>query len=397
VQTDAVPEIDLGDPKVVGDPVCAYARAREQGPLARLEVPGLGSLWALIGNKEARAMLGDSRFEVRSESFMRPPNLPEDCAPYLRTMFEMDGPEHARLRRLVAPAFTPRRAAEFRPRIQAIVDDLLDNLPDSDSVDLFANFARPLPIEVICELVGIAEADRPVWRDCGAAIIGGVGTTFFESIPGVIRSAKKAVTRRRAEPADDLLTDLIQLADGGDRLDDTEVVTLIWQLVLAGQTPTNLIANATEALLTHPDQLALLRADPSLMPGAVEELTRWCTPQLLTVPRYLREDVEISGVLIPKGDRIIASIVSANHDSNTFTAPDRLDVTRAAGSPGHLGFSYGPHYCLGASFARVETEVALGSLMTRFPGLALAVPGDELVHTPDGGTWRLASLPVLLG
>ena len=215
-------------------------------------------------------------------------------------------------------------------------------------------------MDVICELVGIPEADRPRWREYGATVVARPGPPFAAAIPGIMEGAKAAVARRRAEPGDDLISDLIRAQDeDGDRLSDTELVTLVWHLVLAGQTPTNLIANAVEALLTHPDQLAALRADPGLMPRAVEELIRWCGPTLLTIPRYAREDVELCGTLVPKGEPVTAAIASANRDPRAFADPDRLDLARPAGQPGHLGFAHGPHFCLGASLARVQTEVAL--------------------------------------
>ena len=386
----AVPEIDLSDPAVLGDPVATYNEARERCPVAKTAVPGLGTLWIVTRHEEARAMLGDPRFEVNSGSFLRAPGIPEDCRPYLRTMAEVDGPSHLRLRRLIAPAFAPRRAAQFRPRIDTIIASLLDDL--TGPVDLLAEFARPLPMEVICELVGIPEADRPSWREWGKAITGGVSPAFFEAIPEIIEGAKAAVARRRAEPADDLLSDLVRAHDDGDRLTDVELVTLVWHLLLAGQTPTNLIANAVEALLTHPDQLAALRADPALLPGAVEELIRWCSPQLLTTPRFARENAEIGGVPIEKGDAVTAAMVSANRDPRAYPAADHLDVTRD-GVP-HLGFSHGPHFCVGASIARVQTEAALAALIRR--DLTLAVPATELERAPDGGTWRLAKLPVTL-
>src|SRR5262249_10644003 len=196
------------------------------------------------------------------------------------------------------------------------------------------------------------------------------------------------------EPGDDLVSDLIraQAADG-DRLADTEMVTLVWHLVLAGQTPTNLIANAVAALLAHPAQLAALREDTRLMPRAVEELPRWCGPQLLSIPRYPREDVELGGVPLGKDEPVTAAIASANRDPRAFDDPDRLDIGRAAGPSGHLGFAHGPHFCLGASLARVEVRVALGALLRRFPRLA-AVPGEY--RAPDPGTWRLVGLPVTL-
>ena len=302
------PEIDLTDPKVLADPFTAYDRAREAGAVAKLAIPGFGPFWALTRYAEARAMLGDPRFEVGSGSFLRPPGVPEHCLPYLRTMAEQDGPEHRRLRRLAAPAFTPKRAERLRPQLVTLTERLLDELPshaEDGVVDLVAHFARPLPMDVICELAGIPEADRPQWREYGAAVAGGMGPDFAAAIPAIIEGANRAVARSRAEPGDDLVGDLVRAQDG-DRLTDTELVTLVWHLVLAGQTPVNLIANGVEALLRHPDQLGLLRADPGWWPGAVEELMRFCSPQLLTTPRFAREDVEIDGTLIRRGERLTA-------------------------------------------------------------------------------------------
>jgi cytochrome P450 len=393
-----VPEIDLTDGEVLRDPFSAYGRARERSPVARIVASGFPSMWAATRHDGARAVLADPRFELNAGSYL-PPEVPEDCLAYMRTMQEMDGPEHLRLRRLVSPAFSARRAAESRPRIERIVGRLLDELAghaEDGAVDLLPRFARPLPIEVIAELVGIPEADRPRWRAYGAAVASGHGQEFADAIPGIMEDAKSAVARRRAEPADDLLSDLIRAqAEDRDRLSDAELVTLVWHLVLAGQVPTNLIANAVETLLRHPDQLATLRAGTSMMPRAVEELLRWCGPQLLTIPRYAREDVELGGVLIRKGEAVTAAIVSANRDPRAFADPDRLDVTRPAGPRGHLGFAHGPHFCLGAPLARVETEVALAAILRRFPDLALASPGT-VTRTPDPGTWRLSALPVTL-
>jgi cytochrome P450 len=386
-----VPEIDPANPEVLLDPFTAYAKAREDSPVARMTVPGMGDLWILTRHEDARAMLGDPRFELNANSFMRLPGIPDHCLPYLRTMSEMEGPEHVRLRRLAAPAFTARRAEGFRPRIEAIVAALLDALPDGDAVDLMPHFARPLPMDVICELVGIPAEDRPQWREYGEAVVAGYGPGFLAAIPGIIEGAKAAVQLRRTSPEDDLISQLLRVQDDdGDRLSDAELVTLVWQLVLAGQTPANLIVNGLEALLTHPDQLAALRADPSLMPRAVEELTRWVGPQLLTAPRYTREEVAVGDVVIDKGRPVMAAIMSANRDPRVFAAPDELDVTREP-SAGHLGYSHGPHFCLGAAFAKVQTEVALSAVLHRFPDLALAEAPQAI---PDGGTWRLASLVV---
>ena len=378
--------IDLADADVLRDPFTAWGRVRERTPLTRLEIPGLGRLWVLTRYEQARAMLGDPRLEINAGSFL-PPDVPEHCRPYLRTMTERPAPEHARLRAAVAPAFSARSARQFRPRIEAIVERLLDDLPGGAETDLLAHFARPLPIEVICELVGIPEVDRPRWREYGKAIAAGSGQGFAAAIPGIIGGATAAVARRRAEPGADLLSELTDT-----ELTDTELITLVWHLVLAGQTPANLIGNALAALLTHPGELAVLWGDPGLMPGAVEELIRWCGPMLLSIPRYAREDVELCGTLVREGEPVSASIAAANRDPRVFPDPERLDVTRAP-LP-HLGFAYGPHFCLGAALARVQTEVALSCLLRRFPNLALAAAVAE-IRAPDPGTWRLTTLPVL--
>jgi cytochrome P450 len=388
------PEIDLSDPQVMHDPFTAYGRVRERSPVARLVAPGFGGMWAVTRHDGTRAMLTDHRFELNADSYLRP-DVPEHCVPYMRTMQEMDGPEHTRLRRLVTPAFSAHRTAEFRPRVESIVNGLVDALPDraeNGTVDLLDHFARPLPIDVICELVGIPLDDRPRWREYGAAVAAGQGQRFAQAIPGIIADARAAVASRTADPGDDLLSHLVRThAEDGDRLTDTELVTLVWHLVLAGQTPTNLIANAVHALLSHPDQLALLRAEPALMPGAVEELTRWCGPQLLTIPRYAREDVDFDGVPIGKGDAVTAALAAANRDPRVFPDPDRLDITRSVAAAGHLGYAHGPHFCFGAPLARLQTEVAITALLRRFHDLALA--GDA-GRVPDPGTWRLTSLPV---
>lgn len=379
------PEIDLTDPELLSDPFTAYGRIREESPVARVPIPGLGTMWALTRYDDARAMLADPRFEINETSFM-PPDVPEDCRPYLHTMSELNGRSHARLRRLVAPAFTPRRAELFRPRIQPLVDALLDDLPEE--ADLLQDFARPLPMDVICELVGIPPADRPTWRELGATVARGSGPDFAAAIPAIIAGARDAVARRRAEPGDDLLDTLIRAqAEDGDRLSDPELVTLVWHLVIAGQTPANLIANAVALLLVEPKRVAAFHAAPG---RAVEELVRWCGPATMSIPRYAREDVELCGARVRAGEPVTAVVASVNRDPRAFPDADELDLGRSAAPSGHLGFGHGPHFCLGASLARVQTEVALGTLLRRFPGLSLV----EARRAPDPGTWRLESLRV---
>lgn len=390
-----IPEIELSDPAVLTDPFTAYGRAREAGPMARLVTPDFGAMWAVTRYDEAKALLTDPRFQLNEHTYQRL-DVPEHCMKYLRTMQSMDGSEHTRLRRLVSPSFTARRASEFRPRIERIVDALLDDVAvqaTTGPVDLLATFTRPLPIDVICELVGIPDEDRAAWRGYGAAVASGNGAAFTEAVPAIIRDALATVARRRSEPGADLLSELIGIsAEDQDRLSADELVTLVWHLVLAGQVPTHLIANSVEVLLDHPDQLAALRADDALMPQAVEELTRWCGPQLLTLPRYASEDVTFGCVSIHKGDAVTVALAAVNRDQRVFADPDRLRLRRSTSQPAHLGYAHGPHFCLGAALARVQTQVALTGLLRRFLGLALAEGGAHRVLDP--GAWRLDQLTV---
>ncbi|HWD01734.1 MAG TPA: cytochrome P450 [Amycolatopsis sp.] len=370
-----IPELDLADPALHQDPFTSYGAVREQAPVARLTGPGFGPLWIVTRHADARAMLTDPRFALGAGSFQRP-DVPEHCRSYLRTLQEMEGAEHQRLRRLAAPAFTARRAEGFSERIELIAERLLDEEPE----DLLAGFAQPLAMEVICELVGVPEADRPRWHEYGRTVVAGSGAGFTAAVPGIIDGARMLTD----PPASEFLA----LLAGTEGLTEPELVTLVWQLVIAGQTPANFIANALEALLTHPGQLAVLRAEPWRWPAAVDELIRWCGSQLLTIPRQATEDLDLHGVAIRAGEPVSAALAAANRDPRVFTDPDRLDVRR--GAAGHLGFAYGPHFCLGAALARVESRVAVKAVLCRFPSLRL---GDAR-RAPDPGTWRLVSLPV---
>jgi cytochrome P450 len=370
-----VHEIDLTDPAVLRDPFTAYKDAPR---VVRLAVPGM-PMWALTRHEDARAMLTDPRFAITARSFVGIPGVPDGYADYLRTMSELDGPDHLRLRRLAAPAFTARRAQEFRSSIEPLVDKLLASPP----ADLLHDFAKPLPVHVICELVGIPPADRPRWVEWGAIVANFEAERLGQAIPGIIEAAKEVLAAR---PTTGLLGDLLRVED---RLTDTELVTLVWHLVLAGQTPANLIANAVAELWTRPAVLDSLRANPKLLPGAVDELMRWCGPQLLTVPRYAAEDVDLFGTPVKAGEPVTVAIAAANRDPVAFPDPERFDIARPAAT--QLGFGHGPHFCLGAAHARVQTEVALSALLTR--NLTLA-DDPAKYRAPDPGTWRLTALPV---
>jgi len=393
-----LPRVVLIDPEALQHPFAVYAKAREAAPLVRLLAPGLTPIWGVTRHRDAKAMLADARLVLTQRSFIRP-DTPGEYMVSMQMMLT-DGPTHKRLRRLTSPGFLPRRSAKFREHIQSIVDDLLDALVESETdgvVDLFKNFARPLPTDVICAFIGIPESDRLHWREYGAAAAE-AGDGFANAMPGIVKSTHDAIAYRRNNPGEDLISDLVRIHhDDEDRLSDPEMVTLILVLVLSSGTTTNFMANSVLALLAHPDQLALLRNDNMLMAMAIEELMRWCGPDLLTAPRYTLEDVEIAGVRIPEGEPVMAVIASANRDPRVFDDPERLDITRPiAQSSEQLGFAHGAHYCIGAAVARVMADVALTTLFRRFPDLALAStsPEIEAAHrVADPGTWRLDSLP----
>ena len=324
---------------------------------------------------------------------MRPGACPSTACVYMRTMQEMDGAEHLRLRRLVAPAFTPRRTAGSGRGSSGSSTASSTTCPaDGGPVDLLADFARPLPIDVICELVGIPEADRAQWREYGAAVASGSGEKLRQRHPRHHggREAGHRPAAAGARPRPDLRPD----PGPGGRRRPARRRRARHPGVAArpGRADADRTSSPTPSRPCSPipDQLGALRADPGLMPRAVEELTRWCGPQLLAIPRFPSEDVEVGGVPIPKGD--------ARHRRHRVRQPRpaRLSRPRPARSPPRprdrrdiSAYAHGPHFCLGAPLARLETEVALGALLRRFPGLSLAAPPARL---PDPGTWRLASL-----
>jgi cytochrome P450 len=402
-------EPDVMDPALIADPYGGYGRLREEEPVLRGRAADGSAAWYVTRQEDVRTVLGDHRFvnnaasvpgvEVDSmrDRMMEKVGIPRDLAHYVTgSILDMDGDDHMRLRKLVSRAFTVRRVGDLRPRVEAITAALLDGL--ADPVDLIEHFAYPLPITVICELVGVPEADRRAWRDWGRALV----SMNPESVPGAVRAmvdhVKDLIRRRRAEPADDLLTALVHAQEeDGDRLSEDELVTMVFTLVMAGhETTAHLIGNGTLALLTHPDQLALLLREPELWPTAVHELMRFCGPVHITRLRYAAQDVELGGVPIRAGEAVQAVLVSANFDPREYTDPERLDVTRrpAGRGEGHVGVGHGTHYCLGAALARQEGEVALRALFERFPGLALDT--DEPSWVPVPGMRRLAQLPVRL-
>lgn len=313
-------------------------------------------------------------------------------------LLTMDGEDHRRVRQLVAKAFTPRMVERLRPRIEEIADDLVDRVAAEGRMELVDDFAFPLPIIVIAELLGIPAEDRDRFRVWSNSFLlppltDELREQFLRHTDEFVAYLDVLFAKRRAEPSDDLLSALVQAEEHGDRLSENELYSMAVLLIVAGhETTVSLITNAVLALLGQPDELGRLQADPSLMRNAVEELLRYDSPVERTIARWVTEDTQFGGQSIARGDLVIAVVGSANRDDAQFPDADVLDLGRTANR--HVGFGRGPHFCLGAPLARLETEIALETLLRRLPNLRLAIAEDDLYWRPIPLFRSLAALPV---
>ena len=384
-----------------GDLPEAFTVLREAGvcPVTRRD----GSPWWVVSRYEqVRAALADPRFSLDRRSSRHgftglglPPVLD-------RNLLNMDDPDHARIRRLAREAFTPRRVEQLRGRIQAHTDRLLDELASQQPVDLIAGFAEPLPIYVICDLIGVPAEDGAAFRTWTNALwaTGPEGRdTARTAVAQLIDYLTRLIASRRAQPHDDLLTALIAARDGQDRLSEPELVSLVFLILWAGyENSADLTANCVVGLLAQPDQLAAICQQPDphteVMRRAVEELLRHDQPVIMARRRFCLVDLEIDEREVPAGDMTLACLAAANFDPSRFTDPNLLDLSRDPNP--HLSFGYGPHYCLGAPLARLEARIALWTLFHRYPDLALAVPASQLRWKDDYRQRSLVELPVRL-
>ncbi|GAA3067420.1 cytochrome P450 [Streptomyces goshikiensis] len=361
--------------------------------MRRVVIAGALDAWVVTRYEDGLAALSDSRLssDVRDASDARLlRQLPTSGGEALMgNMLRSDPPDHTRLRRLVSKAFTAHRVAGMRPRIQAIADQLLDAVAPAGRADLVADFALPLPVTVISELLGVPLDDRRDFQRWTNRIV----TRGAEPPdPAVVNEAyqhmrayvTELVRAKRAAPGDDLLSGLIAARDEEQRLTEDELVAMVFLPLAAGHiTTVNLISGGIAMLLTHPAQLDLLRSDPELLPGAIEEFLRYDGPVSPGIARFAREDVEIAGVTVPRGATVLIGSAIADRDPARFPDPERLDITRQDNA--HLAFGHGIHYCLGAPLARLEGQIAIAAALRRLPGLALAVAPDEI-------RWRLGGL-----
>jgi cytochrome P450 len=409
-ETTAQPEPEELDDGYFQDPLGVFGPMRDESPVTPVVFPGGERHWLITRYADVRAALADPRLHKDWAGKLTGPDWsPDPVTGYLsRHLLNSDPPDHTRLRRLVSKGFTMRRVAELRPRVEAITSALLDDMAaraaaGEAEVDLIEAFAFPLPVIVICELLGVPAGDRESFKEWSHAMLSSVGE------PGQFRTAATSMyyyftellEAKRKSPADDLVSALIAVRDAGDgadgaaSFDERELVAMLFLLLVAGhETTANLIASGTLALLTQPAEFGRLRRDPSLLPGAVEELLRYVNPLNHATERFTLEPVEIGGVTIPAREWVLCVTSSANRDPARFADPDRLDVGREPG--GHVAFGHGIHYCLGAPLARLEGEVAFGALLARFPGLSLAADPAALRWRPSSLIHGLETLPVAL-
>ncbi|MFF2186408.1 cytochrome P450 [Streptomyces sp. NPDC058155] len=374
------------------DPYPAYAWLREHAPVHRTRLPSGVDAWLVTRYADARRALADPRLSKNPVHHAEQPHakgktgIPGERGAELMThLLNIDPPDHTRLRRLVSQAFTPRRVAEFAPRVQELTDGLIDAFAAKGEADLIHDFAFPLPIYAICDLLGVPREDQDDFRDwAGMMIRHGGGPRG-----GVARSVKKMrgylaelIHRKRDDPGDDLISGLIRASDDGEHLTENEAAAMAFILLFAGfETTVNLVGNGTYALLRNPDQRERLQrsldaGESALLATGIEELLRHDGPVEMATWRYATEPVELGGQSVAVGDPVLVVLAAADRDPERFADPDRLDLSR--GDNKHLGYGHGIHYCLGAPLARLEGQTALRTLLTRLPDLRLAVDPSDL-------------------
>lgn len=359
-----------------------FAKLRREEPVSRVQLPYGDEGWLVTRYADAKLVLADPRFSraatVDREDIPRTTPNPSRQ----NSLLSLDAPEHSRLRKLVAKAFTSRRVEQLRPRAQEIVNERLDEIESAGPVaDLVQSLALPLPVTVICEMLGVPTRDQHRFRDFSDTVLSTTAHTteqIDDARVALEAYLAEVVAERRRQPADDLLGALVAARDNDDRLSEDELVNLGIGLLIAGhETTANQIANFTYVLLSEPRHWELLRSRPELVPDAIEELLRYV--QLGSGGSFARvatEDVVLGDVTVRAGESVIVNTQAANRDESVFDRSEELDLTR--NNNPHMAFGHGIHHCLGAQLARLELQVALGSLLQRFPTLHLAVPYEEV-------------------
>jgi cytochrome P450 PksS len=400
---------DLADPVMFSDPYPRYEELRRSAPVSRaFSKQLLGGIGYMLTRHEHVLLLhNDVRFSSdptsQGSSFLMR-HLPRMFRLLMSSMVYKDDPDHARLRRLVNKAFTPRMVQQMTGEIERIVTELFDKVEQREgkTIDLVSDVAVPLPLSVISTMLGVGDEDRNEFHVLTERFVVRLGSGSAADAMRAVPTARKLYAvlerlaeQRRVEPDDGLISALLAASEDGDSLSPDEVMAMIFLLMLAGHdTTANLIGSSAVALIEHPEQAERLRAEPALIPTAVEELLRFTTPVPCGAARTLLDDVEVGGKTMAKGSKVLGMIISANRDESVFERPDDLDLGREPNR--HLTFAFGKHFCLGNQLARLEGQIAIGELVRRFPAMRLAVPRDDLRHKPVQALRGFRNLPLQL-
>jgi cytochrome P450 PksS len=396
-------EVDILSPQFKADPFPFFAKLRVEQPIYRAALPDRTRVWLVTRYEDVTLLTRDHRFVKNRYTAMTPeqlrkqPWVPPVFRPLERNMLDVDPPDHTRLRQLVQKAFTPRLVEAMRVRVQALADELLDRVAQKGEMDLIRDFALPLPMTLITEILGVPSRDQDKFHKWSSVI---VSINQFNSnwrvIPAIWmfnRYLRGFLRIRRADPRDDLVSALIQAEEAADTLSEDELLAMVFLLLVAGhETTVNLIGNGMLELMRHPEEMHKLRSDPALIRLAVEELLRFTSPVFMSTERYALEDLLIRDVKISRGDLTLGVIGSANRDETVFDKPDELNIAREDNK--HLSFGHGIHFCLGAPLARLEAQIAINTLLQRTPDLRLKVAPECLRWRPSLILRGLESLPV---
>lgn len=390
--------VNIASSEFKANPFPFYAQLRSEAPVYQTTLPDRRDVWLVTRYDDVVAVLKDDRFSKDKINARRPPWLPEMLKPLLRNMLDVDVPDHTRLRGLVQKVFTVRLIENLRERIQDLADELLNQTQAEGRMDLVRDYAIIIPTTIIAEMLGVPTEDRHKFHRWSSTAISSTASRWgmVFALPNVVaflRYVRGLVKSRRANPKDDLVTALVQAEEAGDQLSEDELVAMIFLLLVAGhETTVNLIGNGMLTLLENLDQMSKLRDNPLLIETSVEELLRYNGPLETATERYARTDTTVAGVIIPRGELVLAVLASANRDERQFKDADRLDLGREPNP--HVAFGFGIHYCLGASLARLEGQIAIATLLRRIPNLKLSIPPDKLRWRRGLVLRGLESLPV---
>ncbi|TCS92605.1 cytochrome P450 family protein [Hazenella coriacea] len=403
-ENQEIPRLDLFSSEFKKNAYPFYEELRMKDPVYHFILPNGQTAWLITRYEDANAVLKDYRFikdpkkVYESEQLTKLfPNM--ENRSLFSHMLASDFPDHTRLRNLAHKAFTPKTIEGLRGQIQEITNTLLDKVQDQGKMNLVDDFAFPLPINVICEMLGVPAKDHVLFREWSNALVESSNQPekvkqFAPQYIAFIQYIKDLVKEKRQNPKDDLVSALIQAEADGDKLTKEELYSMIFLLIVAGhETTVNLISNGVLALLEHPEQMEQLKSNPELIPSAIEEMLRYYGPVELATNRWANEDILLHDKLIRKGEIVVVALASANRDEVQFKEANRFDITRKNNR--HIAFGMGIHYCLGAPLARLEGQIAIQTLLSRMPDLSLNVDRHSLEWRPAYLMRSLVELPVV--